>query len=181
MRILITGAAGFLGSHLCDRFLAEGHSVIAMDNLITGNTRNIAHLAGNPKFLFIKHDVTNHIYVAGQIPFLNGEKMHQGKIGADLTTDQGIEAAKACALNILAQVNAAVNGDWNRVERCVKLGGFVNCTPDFTDHPKVINAASEVLIEVFGDAGRHARFALGAGSLPLNVSCEIAAVLEVSD
>src|ERR1041385_3303700 len=67
MRVLITGGAGFLGSHLCDRFLAEGHTVIAMDNLITGNTRNIAHLAGNPKFSFIHHDITNYIYVNGDI------------------------------------------------------------------------------------------------------------------
>ncbi|MCA9905032.1 MAG: GDP-mannose 4,6-dehydratase, partial [Anaerolineae bacterium] len=67
MRVLITGGAGFLGSHLCDRFLAEGHTVVAMDNLITGNTRNIAHLAGNERFLFIRHDVSNHIFVAGHI------------------------------------------------------------------------------------------------------------------
>lgn len=117
-----------------------------------------------------------HIHVAGQIPFLNGAAMHQGKVGADFGIEQGVEAARACALNILAQVDAAVAGDWGRVARCVRLGGFVNCTPDFTDHPKVINGASDLLASVLGDAGKHARFAVGAASLPLGVAVEIDAV-----
>lgn len=120
-----------------------------------------------------------HIYVAGQIPFLNGEAMHQGKLGDNFTLDQGIEAARACALNILAQVNAAVEGDWSRVERCVKLGGFVNCTPDFTDHPKIINGASDLMVAALGEQGKHARFAVGAPSLPLGVAVEIDAVFAV--
>ena len=83
----------------------------------------------------------NMIYVSGQIPFLNGEKMHMGRVGDDLTTEDGAKAAQACALNILAQVNEAVGGDWSKVKKCIKLGGFVNCTPDFTDQPLVINVA----------------------------------------
>ncbi|MCB9991483.1 MAG: RidA family protein [Rhodospirillales bacterium] len=122
----------------------------------------------------------NQLFIAGQIPFLNGQTMHLGRLGEDLTVEQGIEAAKACALNILAQVNAAVEGDWTRVRRCVKLGGFVNCTPDFTDHPKVINGASDLMVAVLGDIGKHARFAVGAPSLPLGVAVEIDAIFEIS-
>lgn len=119
------------------------------------------------------------LYIAGQIPFLNGEKMHLGRLGEDLDVDAGVEAARACGLNILAQVNAAVGGDWGKVKRLVKLGGFVNCTPDFTDHPKVINGASDLMVAVMGDAGKHARFAVGAPSLPLGVSVEIDAIFEL--
>ena len=122
----------------------------------------------------------NHIYVAGQIPFLNGEEMHLGKVGENLSAEEVIEAARACALNILAQVDAAVDGDWSRVERCVKLGGFVNCTPEFTNHPIVINGASDLMVAVLGDAGKHARFAVGAASLPRGVAVEIDAIFSLS-
>ncbi len=121
----------------------------------------------------------NLVYVSGQIPFLNGEKMHLGRVGADLSAEDGASAAQACALNILAQVNEAVGGDWSKVKRCVKLGGFVNCTPDFTDQPLVINGASNLIGEVMGDAGKHARFAVGAPSLPLGVAVEIDAIFEI--
>lgn len=121
----------------------------------------------------------SQLYVAGQIPFLNGEAMHQGILGKDVTLEQGQDAAVACGLNILAQVNAAIGGDWSRVKRCVKMGGFVACTPDFTDHPKVINGASELMTAVMGDAGQHARFAVGAPCLPLNVAVEIDAIFEI--
>lgn len=121
----------------------------------------------------------NTLFVSGQIPFLNGEKMHLGKIGDDLNADDGVKAAQACALNILAQVNEAVGGDWSKVKRCVKLGGFVNCTPDFTGQPAVINGASDLIANVMGDAGKHARFAVGAPSLPLGVVVEIDAIFEI--
>lgn len=121
----------------------------------------------------------NHVFVAGQIPFLNGEKMHMGKLGENFSIEQGQEAARACALNILAQVNAAVDGDWSRVKRCVKLGGFVSCTPDFTDHPAIINGASDLIVAAMGEIGKHARFAVGAPNLPLGVSVEIDAVFEI--
>ncbi len=120
------------------------------------------------------------IYVSGQIPFLNGEKMHLGRVGENLSTEDGAKAAQACALNILAQVHEAVDGDWSKVKRCVKLGGFVNCTPDFTDQPVVINGASNLIGEVLGEAGKHARFAVGAPSLPLGVAVEIDAVFELA-
>ncbi len=121
----------------------------------------------------------NTVFVSGQIPFLNGEKMHLGCVGDDLSIEQGAKAAEACALNILAQVNEAVGGDWSKVKRCVKLGGFVNSGADFTDQPQVINGASNLIAEVMGDAGKHARFAVSAPSLPLGVAVEIDAIFEI--
>lgn len=123
----------------------------------------------------------NMVFVSGQIPFLNGETMHLGRVGDDLGAEDGAAAAQACALNILAQVNDAVGGDFSRVKRCVKLGGFVNCTPDFTNQPLVINGASNLIADVMGDAGKHARFAVGAPSLPLGVAVEIDAVFEIAE
>lgn len=122
----------------------------------------------------------NHLFVAGQIPFLNGVKMHLGRLGDDLQVEDGVKAAQACALNILGQVNAAIGGDWSRVVRCVKLGAFVNCTPDFTQHPAVVNGASDLMVAVLGEAGKHARFAVGAPSLPLGVAVEIDAIFEIT-
>lgn len=121
-----------------------------------------------------------HIFVAGQIPFLNGEKMHMGRLGENLGVDEGRKAAQACALNILGQVDAAINGDWSKIKRCVKLGAFVNCVPAFTDHPAVVNGASDLMVTVLGEAGKHARFAVGAPSLPLGVAVEIDAIFELN-
>ena len=119
------------------------------------------------------------LYIAGQIPFLNGQSMHLGRVGDGLSKDDGQKAAQACALNILAQVNEAVGGDWSRVKRCGKLGGFVNCTPDFTEMPFVVNGASDLIAAVMGEAGKHARFAVGAPSLPRGVAVEVDAVFEL--
>ena len=119
------------------------------------------------------------IFISWQIPFLNGQQMHQGRVGDDLSAEDGVEAAKACALNILGQANAAVDGDWGKIARLVKLGGFVNCTPDFTGHPTVINGASDLMVDVLGDAGKHSRFAVGAPCLPLGVAVEIEAIFEL--
>ncbi|MCH9851881.1 MAG: RidA family protein [Alphaproteobacteria bacterium] len=120
----------------------------------------------------------NLIFISGQLPMKDGSFAYQGKLGSDISQDQGIEAAKLCAIGIIAQAKAALDGDLDRVVRIVKLGGFVNATSDFTNHPKVINGASDLMVEVFGDKGRHSRFAMGAGSLPLGVSVEIDAVVE---
>ena len=119
------------------------------------------------------------LYISGQIPFLNGQAMHQGRLGDDLAVEQGKDAAKACALNILGQANAAVGGDWSKVKRLVKLGAFVQSTPDFTDQPEVVNGASDLFVEVMGDAGKHARFAVSAAALPRGVAVEIDAVFEL--
>lgn len=121
----------------------------------------------------------NMVYVAGQITVWNGEFKYQGKVGGDLSVEDGVAAAKICALNIIAQVKAACGGDLDRVKRIVKLNGYVNSTPEFTAQPTVINGASDMMVEVFGDAGKHARAAVSAGSLPLGVGVEIDAVVEI--
>ena len=100
----------------------------------------------------------------------------KGKLGAEVDLAQGQKAARASALNVLAQLNDACGGDLDRMQRCVKLGGFVASAPTFFDHPKVINGASELIEQIFGPAGRHARFALGVSSLPMDASVEIDAV-----
>ncbi|TNE39644.1 MAG: RidA family protein [Alphaproteobacteria bacterium] len=122
----------------------------------------------------------NQVFVSGQVPFVNGAVTFQGKVGTDFTTEEGMDCARICALNIIAQVKAACGGDLDRVVRCVKLGGFVNCTDGFGEQPKVINGASNLMVEVFGDKGRHARFAVGTNALPMNVAVEIDAVFEIS-
>lgn len=120
------------------------------------------------------------VVIAGQIPFLNGEKMHIGKVGDSYTTEQGVEAAKACALNILAQVDAAVGGDWSKVKRCVRLGGFVNSTPDFTEQSVIMNGASNLIGEILGENGKHARTSVSAPSLPFGVAVEVEALFELN-
>ena len=121
----------------------------------------------------------NLVFVSGQVTIGPDGIEYQGKVGDDISVDDAVKAARLCAINILAQVKAACDGDLERVRHCVKLGGFVNSTPDFTDHPKVINGASDLMVDVLGDRGKHARFAVGAGSLPLNVAVEVDAVFEI--
>lgn len=120
----------------------------------------------------------NQVFVSGQIS-QNENGLILGKLGADLSTDEGAEAAKTCALSLIAQLRAALGGDFSRLSRVVKLVGFVNSTADYTEQPKVINGASDLMVEVFGDAGRHARSAVSAGSLPLGVAVEIEAIFEI--
>ena len=121
----------------------------------------------------------NQVYISGQIS-RNGAALLTGKLGHDLDVTAGAAAAQACAVAILAQVKAACGGDWTRFVRMVKLVGFVNSTADFTDQPRVINGASDFLVAVLGDAGRHARSAVSAASLPLGVAVEIEAVFEIA-
>jgi len=120
------------------------------------------------------------VFVAGQIPVQDGRDLHSGKLGAGVSIEQGRQAARLCAINILSQVKAALDGDLDRVQRCVRLTGYVNSSPEFGDQPQVINAASDLMVEVFGEAGRHARAAVGCASLPRNVCVEIDAIFEVS-
>lgn len=120
----------------------------------------------------------NQITISGQVPLESGKIQFIGKLGAEFGIDEGQAAARLCMINAMAQVKAALGGDLDRVTRCVKLGGFVNATPDFGGHPKVINGASDLAVEVFGDAGRHARFAVGVGSLPFGCAVEVEAVFE---
>jgi enamine deaminase RidA (YjgF/YER057c/UK114 family) len=120
------------------------------------------------------------VFVAGQITLWNGELKYVGKLGADLRVADGQQAARICALNLIAQAKAACGGDLDRLARWVKIGGFVNSTPDFTDQPKVVNGASDLLVEVFGERGRHARAAVGVSSLPFGVAVEIDGVFEIA-
>ncbi|WP_040604141.1 RidA family protein [Sagittula stellata] len=120
----------------------------------------------------------NTLYVSGQISMMDGELI-KGKVGADLDVDQGAAAAMACALSLLAQVKAACGGDLTRLKRVVKLVGFVNSLGNFTDQPKVINGASDLMVAVLGDKGRHARSAVSAAALPLGVAVEIEGIFEV--
>ena len=121
----------------------------------------------------------NLVFIAGQICQWNGERRFVGKLGAGIDIAGGKEAARLCALNILAQLRAACGGDLDRVRRIVRVGGFVNCTAEFTDMPQVVNGASDLMVEVFGDAGRHARAAVGVSSLPLGVAVEVEATAEI--
>jgi len=120
----------------------------------------------------------NLLFVSGQVTSWNGELRHRGKVGREIGVEEARAAARLCALNVLAQARDFLGG-LDRVRRVVQVQGFVNAEPGFTDHPAVINGASDLFVELFGDAGRHARFAVGAGSLPFNVAVEVAAVLEV--
>ncbi len=120
----------------------------------------------------------NTVFVSGQVPMRDGAFII-GKLGDDTTVEQGAEAAKICAISLLAQVKAACGGDLDRLKRVVKLTGFVNSTGDFTDQPKVINGASDFLVEALGDAGRHSRSAVSAASLPFGVAVEIEGIFEI--
>lgn len=119
-----------------------------------------------------------HVYVSGQVS-IGGDGLITGKLGAGLTVEQGQMAAHACAINLLAQLKAACGGDLARVARVVKLGVFVNSTPDFIDQPRVANGASDLMVAVFGDRGRHARAAVGAPSLPLDAAVEVDGVFAI--
>ena len=121
----------------------------------------------------------NQVFISGQLPMFNGELKYTGKVGKDLDTDTAAKAAQLCALNIIAQLKEACEGDLDRVVSCVRLGGFVNCIDTFTEQPKVINGASQLMIDVFGEKGMHARAAVGTNSLPLGVAVEIDAVFEI--
>ncbi|MFN7398400.1 MAG: RidA family protein [Sandaracinobacter sp.] len=119
------------------------------------------------------------LYVSGQISFVADGSLIKGRLGADMDVEAGKKAAERCALMILAQVGAALGGNFGRVERVVKLGVFVQCTPDFTDQPEVANGASDLFVKVFGDAGKHARAAVGVPALPRGVAVEVDAVLQL--
>ena len=123
--------------------------------------------------------VGNLVHISGQIS-QNAGGLIKGKVGVDLTVESGAEAAQSCAISLLAQLKKACGGDLSRVVRAVKLVGFVNSAADFTDQPKVINGASDFLVAVLGDAGRHARSAVSAASLPLGVAVEIEAIFQIS-
>jgi enamine deaminase RidA (YjgF/YER057c/UK114 family) len=121
----------------------------------------------------------NLVFVSGQVPFVDGKLTRTGRIGEDASLEDGYEQARICAINLIAQVKVACSGDLDRVRRVVKLGGFVASAPDFTGQPGVVNGASDLMAEVFGEAGKHARFAVGANVLPLGCLVEVDGIFEI--
>jgi len=126
---------------------------------------------------FMRHG--DLVFVSGQLPLKAGQLTHSGLLGRDVFIEDAALAARQCAINILSQVKVACDGDLDRIVRCVRLGGFVASTPDFTDHPKVINGASDFMGEALGDKGAHARAAVGVAALPINACVEVEAVFAI--
>ena len=122
----------------------------------------------------------NLLFISGQISIAENGDLIKGKIGKELSTEEGYNAAKRCGLSIVAQAKEACNGDLSKIKSCVKLTGFVNSTEDFTEQPKVINGASDLIATIFGDAGMHTRAAVSTNSLPLGVSVEVDAIFELN-
>ena len=120
------------------------------------------------------------LFISGQISIDESGQLIKGKVGRDLNTEAGYDAARRCALSIIAQVKKACGNDLSKIKSCVKLTGFVNSTDDFTDQPKVINGASDLIASIFGDAGMHTRAAVSTNSLPLGVSVEVDAIFELN-
>ena len=120
------------------------------------------------------------LYISGQISINDKGELIKGKLGKDLTTEDGYEAAKRCALSIVAQAKKACQNDLNKIKSCVKLTGFVNSTEDFIEQPKVINGASDLIVSIFEDAGMHTRAAVSTNSLPLGVAVEVDAIFELN-
>jgi len=121
----------------------------------------------------------NLVFISGQGPVEDGKVLYPGCLGVDVSLEDGIKSARLSGINVLAQLKDACSGDLDRVKRVVKLLGFVNASPSFRDHPKIINGASDLMVEVFGDKGRHARSAVAAPSLPMGISTEVEAIIEV--
>ena len=124
--------------------------------------------------------VGNLLFISGQISIAENGELIKGKIGKDLSTEQGYDAAKRCGLSIVAQAKVACDGDLSKIKSCIKLTGFVNSTEDFIEQPKVINGASDLIATIFGDAGMHTRAAVSTNSLPLGVSVEVDAIFELN-
>jgi enamine deaminase RidA (YjgF/YER057c/UK114 family) len=134
-----------------------------------------------PLAAYVPYVVTgNLVVISGQLPMQAGTLAVAGKLGETVTLEQGQQAARLCLLNVLAHLSTASASDLDRVKRLVRLGGFVACTPAFTQHPAVINGASELAVQIFGEAGRHARAAVGVSSLPLDAAVELEALVELA-
>ena len=136
--------------------------------------------APDPVGAYVAFKIINKLlFISGQLPISRDGKIIKGKIGKDLTLEDGQKASKYCAINIIAQVKKALDGDLDKVKNCIKITGFVNSTDNFTDQPKVINPASEILSTIFGDKGKHTRAAVSSNSLPLGAAVEIDSIFEI--
>ena len=119
------------------------------------------------------------LYVSGQAPIKEGSFIYKGKVGEDITEEDGIKAAELCCVNIIAALKSAISSDWGKLDGFIKLGGFVNCNAGFTNQPQIINGASDLLVKIFGEQGKPTRFAVGSNSLPMNISVEIDAIIKI--
>jgi enamine deaminase RidA (YjgF/YER057c/UK114 family) len=119
------------------------------------------------------------VVISGQLPMIQGKLGWSGLLGQSVSDEDGVAAARQCLLNVVAHLKAACEGDLDRVARVVRLGGFIACTPDFTRHPVIMNGASDLAVQIFGDAGRHARSTVGVPSLPLNAPVEVEGMFEI--
>ena len=138
--------------------------------------------ASVPAGSYVPYVITNNlVFISGQLPFINGQLTIKGKVGDNVSLDDAVKMSEACAKALLTQLKAACNGNLDKVNKVVKLGGFVASSPNFTDQPKVINGASDLIVNIFGDKGKHSRFAVGVAALPLNVPVEIDGVFEIED
>ena len=138
--------------------------------------------ASVPAGSYVPYVITNNlVFISGQLPFINGKLTIKGKVGDNVSLDDAIKMSEACAKALLSQLKAACNGNLDKVNKVVKLGGFVASAPNFTDQPKVINGASDLIVNIFGDKGKHSRFAVGVAALPLNVPVEIDGIFEIED
>jgi enamine deaminase RidA (YjgF/YER057c/UK114 family) len=136
--------------------------------------------AGAPAANYVPFVITgNLVFLAGQICQWNGERRYVGKVGGEISAEDGVKAAQLCGLNILAWMKEVVKDDFDRVTRCIRLGGFVNSVPTFVEQPKIVNGCSDLMVNVFGDKGRHARTAVGTNVLPFNVAVEVEAIFEI--
>ena len=138
--------------------------------------------APKPAANYIPYVITNNlIFISGQVPFINGKIREDdtGKVGENIDIAKAQTIARRCGINVVSVLKDALDGDLSRVIKCVKLGIFVSCTNDFHDQPEVANGASDLMVEIFGEAGRHARFAVGSNSLPMNISVEIDAIIKI--
>jgi enamine deaminase RidA (YjgF/YER057c/UK114 family) len=137
--------------------------------------------APKPVGAYVAYKIINKIiYISGQVSFDEKGNLIKGKVGADLSLEQGQIAAKNCAINIISQLKSACDGDLEKVKNCIKINGYVNSTDNFFDQPKVINAASELIANVFGEKGKHARAAVSVNSLPLGAAVEIESIFEIN-
>ncbi len=137
--------------------------------------------AAAPVANYVPYTITGNLaFVSGQITFVGGELQYPGRLGENVAVEDGQKAARLCALNLVAQLKAACGGDLDKVTQVIKLGGFVNSTPDFTDQALVINGASDLMYEIFEDKGKHARAAVGCSVLPLGSSVEVDGIFEIN-
>jgi len=138
--------------------------------------------ASKPAGSYVPYVISdNLVFISGQLPFINGSITIKGKVGSEVSVEDGIKMAEICAKALLSQLKSACNGNLDKVKKVVKLGGFVASDPNFIDHPKIINGASDLIVKIFGDKGKHSRFAVGVASLPLNTPVEIEGIFEIEN